>query len=346
MATNRLQPQSQVLNSPVSLPTTIPMSVLPPAPTLELPLIVPSSNNQLSSPQTTLTLLHQKWQDFCDASNGIGTTALILAVVFGIGAWVGMNMQYNQGSKSLELSIWSTCADHEVRISQLSSAPSLLSKRRREEERADGNKQQIQNSSLCRDVMAKGFDQFHPRSTSLSTDVLQKRSLAPSSSSSSEISPLEALVSDMDPMDREIILQSETHYPRDYSRGETNNPEIRATLFPLIHILYTPIRLLFSLIEALLLTTVLLIHKVFGWIAVAVWFLFQTVLYSGFEGVIKYVLRGLDEVIVASLPGWVPSILVSGTATAVCVAGLKSYWYGLAFLEVVKWSELNSVFLF
>ena len=45
---------------------------------------------------------------------GIGMTSLILATIFGIGAWVGMNMQYNQGAQSLELSVWATCADHEV----------------------------------------------------------------------------------------------------------------------------------------------------------------------------------------------------------------------------------------
>jgi hypothetical protein len=36
---------------------------------------------------------------------GIGMTSLILATIFGIGAWVGMNMQYNQGAKSLKLSV-------------------------------------------------------------------------------------------------------------------------------------------------------------------------------------------------------------------------------------------------
>ena len=55
------------------------------------------------------------WTDFWSPSNGLGISAFIMAPVFGVGAWVGMNMQYHQGAKSLELSIWTTCADHEVR---------------------------------------------------------------------------------------------------------------------------------------------------------------------------------------------------------------------------------------
>ena len=47
-------------------------------------------------------------------ANGIGTFALIAAVIYGIGAWVGMKIQINQGTKSVELAIWTACADHEV----------------------------------------------------------------------------------------------------------------------------------------------------------------------------------------------------------------------------------------
>ncbi|CAG8743184.1 7806_t:CDS:1, partial [Acaulospora colombiana] len=32
-------------------------------------------------------------------ANGIGMASLILALAFGVGAWVGMNMQYKQGEK-------------------------------------------------------------------------------------------------------------------------------------------------------------------------------------------------------------------------------------------------------
>jgi len=65
---------------------------------------------------------HWTWRDrlenACSVANGLGTLALIAAFIFGIGAWVGMNIQINQGGKGLELTIWATCADHEVRESQ------------------------------------------------------------------------------------------------------------------------------------------------------------------------------------------------------------------------------------
>jgi hypothetical protein len=64
---------------------------------------------------------NEKLNSFWTASNGIGVIAVVLAMAFGIGAWVGMNMQYNQGAKSLELTIWATCADHEVFSTKLSS---------------------------------------------------------------------------------------------------------------------------------------------------------------------------------------------------------------------------------
>jgi hypothetical protein len=49
-------------------------------------------------------------------ANGIGIASLLLALAFGVGAWVGMNMQYKQGDKGLELTIWALCADHKVRM--------------------------------------------------------------------------------------------------------------------------------------------------------------------------------------------------------------------------------------
>ena len=69
--------------------------------------------NTLPRHQTPLT-----WRDRLETAfslgNGIGTITLILAIVFGIGAWAGMNIQISQGGKSIELTIWATCADHEV----------------------------------------------------------------------------------------------------------------------------------------------------------------------------------------------------------------------------------------
>jgi hypothetical protein len=60
------------------------------------------------------TQVQKSWADLCNGANGLGVTALILGLVFGIGAWVGMNMQYHQGARGLELAIWTTCADHAV----------------------------------------------------------------------------------------------------------------------------------------------------------------------------------------------------------------------------------------
>ena len=76
------------------------------------------SNNDLSLRLPTHVSGPHGWRErFENASsvaNGIGTFALIAAVIFGIGAWVGMKIQINQGAKSVELAICTACADHEV----------------------------------------------------------------------------------------------------------------------------------------------------------------------------------------------------------------------------------------
>lgn len=72
----------------------------------------PSALQQTSnfSPRRT------KWlNEAFSFANGIGTFALITAIVFGIGAWVGMKIQISQGGKNMDLAIWTACADHEVR---------------------------------------------------------------------------------------------------------------------------------------------------------------------------------------------------------------------------------------
>jgi|SRR5947207_7897689 len=81
--------------------------------------------NILGIPLSITTRPRKRWDDFWNTTNGIGVTALVLALVFCIGAWVGMNMQYNQGAKSLELTIWTTCADHEVKRLSTSSSMTL-----------------------------------------------------------------------------------------------------------------------------------------------------------------------------------------------------------------------------
>lgn len=64
------------------------------------------------------------------------------------------------------------------------------------------------------------------------------------------------------------------------------------------------------------------------------------------ENLIKNVFAEFDAAIVELMPDWMPSIVVSGLATAVGMAGLKSYWYGFAFWECVKWMFIWRVGIF
>lgn len=253
------------------------------------------------------------WSEFWNAANGIGVTALVIATVFGIGAWVGMNMQIKQGSQSLELTIWATCADHES----------------------------IQNTTLCQNILSKPFDQISQRSVDVSVDttnvIVSKRSsslniLSENDTAILKSTPMENLISGLDSYEAALIIG------RDHSQQpETVHPEIRATIFPLVHLLYTPIRLFFSFIEGLLLTAVYTIHRISTFATHVVWFLFQMWIYSIVEHVIEGVFEALDQVIVELLPQWIPSVLVSGTATMVGITGLKSYWYGISFWGSLKW---------
>lgn len=68
------------------------------------------SNHPLRQP-SDIKFQREKWADY-----GLGFTALVLATIFGVGAWVRMNMQYYQGAKGLKLAIWTACANHEVRF--------------------------------------------------------------------------------------------------------------------------------------------------------------------------------------------------------------------------------------
>jgi len=63
---------------------------------------------------TTLTPHRRLWDSLLSTPNSTGFMAIILALVFGIGAWAGMNMQIRQAAQNLELTVWATCADHEV----------------------------------------------------------------------------------------------------------------------------------------------------------------------------------------------------------------------------------------
>lgn len=79
------------------------------APAINQPSLLPTYTNL--SPTW-----REKFTNACSLANGLGTFALLAAVIFGIGAWVGMKIQINQGGKSMELAIWTACADHEVQL--------------------------------------------------------------------------------------------------------------------------------------------------------------------------------------------------------------------------------------
>jgi hypothetical protein len=279
--------------------------------------ILPRTTNILPSFQSPTK---KWWSEFWNAANGIGVTALIITTVFGIGAWVGTNMQTKQGSQSLELMIWTTCADHAS----------------------------IQNTTLCQNILSRPFDQFSQRSVEVSVDttnvVVSKRSnvdiLSENDSPIHKATPMENLVSGLDVYDAALITGRTDHQDMNV------HAEMRATIFPLVHLLYTPIRFFFSFIESLFLTALYIIHKVFTWATYVVWFLFQMWMYNTAEQLIGGVLNVFDQAIMELLPGWIPPVLVSGTATMLGITGLKCYWYGISFWGCLKWMMICRLGIF
>jgi hypothetical protein len=130
-----------------------------------------------------------------------------------------------------------------------------------------------------------------------------------------------------------IVSSNDRHYT---SHTLNNDPTIRAALFPLVNLLYAPIRLFFAAIENILLFVVFSIHTIFSWLATIVWFLFQLVCYTGIESVIKAWLSGLDQLLAEVLPSWC-TVLFSGFFTVVATSALRSYWYGYNFWSTLKW---------
>jgi hypothetical protein len=212
--------------------------------------------------------------------------------------------------------------------------------------------------------MGKSFDQFHKRAVAI---PVQKRELllsddeltAAIEAGNSEIeskfqnhtnstiaaapeSRMEALVSSLDDFERALIVHRDPDKPWEAEL----NTEIRATILPFVNLLYTPFRWVFEQIESLILFSMHLVHKMFNWISIAVWFGFQVCVYTAFEMFVKALLQGFDAAIVVLMPDWIPPIFVSGLATAVGIAGLKSYWYGVAFWECVKWIFIWRVGIF
>lgn len=114
-------------------------------------------------------------------------------------------------------------------------------------------------------------------------------------------------------------------------------PEVRALVFPLAEMLYIPIKWIFSLIEALLLSVIYSIRAGFRWMGVVFWFFFQAMLYSMVENMVAGVFSVLDTVILEIMPRWIPPVIVSSMGTAVAVSALKSYWYNMNFFWCMTW---------
>lgn len=107
--------QAETAVPPISLPGSASLSPFAASPQYPQNGDPTQQNATLASTASgVFSAFKTKWHEFWTASNGIGLAAVVLAISFGIGAWMGMNMQYSQGVKSLELTIWTTCVDHEV----------------------------------------------------------------------------------------------------------------------------------------------------------------------------------------------------------------------------------------
>ena len=104
-------PQQQAGNSNTSAPPTAPNnSVSTPNPVAQTQI------QPAAQPSSRSRTWRDRLGDTVSTANGIGTFALITALVFGIGAWVGMKIQISQGAQNMDLAIWTACADHQVRL--------------------------------------------------------------------------------------------------------------------------------------------------------------------------------------------------------------------------------------
>ena len=260
----------------------------------------------------------EKFANSLSWANGLGTMALIAAVVFGIGAWVGMKVQISQGGQSMELAIWTTCADHEI----------------------------IQNSTLCKSIMAKDFSELATRElTTKETTVVVKRDLNSnglsdiSQTSSVEETHYSKLVSSLSSFDRSLI-ESKDHDFHDGGYYQAD-PAIRATIFPLVQLLIRPLQWIFDFIESILLLIVFCVHKLFSWMTWIFIFVFQATLYGWIEQLLKGLLTAVDQAIWEIMPSWMPYLLASNIASWIGLSALRSFWYGTSFLQSLKW-----IFLF
>jgi hypothetical protein len=125
-----------------------------------------------------------------------------------------------------------------------------------------------------------------------------------------------------------------------FAQSNDNNlnlPEIRAVVFPFAEMLFMPIKWIFSLIEAMLLTVIYCIRIMFRCLGVVSWYILQAMLYGLAEFSVKYAFGTVDAIIVAVMLEIVPPFLFAGMGTAISVSALKSYWYSISFWNTLKW---------
>lgn len=78
---------------------------------------LPSNNRRTlyqTAPSNTGTSPKRFWSFLNVTNSTLTCTALGVALVFGVGAWVGQNYANSYARKSYELSLWGICVDHQV----------------------------------------------------------------------------------------------------------------------------------------------------------------------------------------------------------------------------------------
>ena len=186
-------------------------------------------------------------------TNSLGTLALVAAVVFGIGAWVGMKIQISQGGKNMDLAIWTACADHET----------------------------IQKTALCKSILAKDFSSQFEKREGVSAAVetkLGKRDLtegdfavpgieaedikliekSESAKKSPDTSRYDKLLSGMSSADMAFVHTGH--------QGHVE-PALHATFLPVVNLLMKPVTALFEFVEYMFLVVIYFVHKIFSWTA-------------------------------------------------------------------------------
>jgi hypothetical protein len=108
-------------------------STTPAAPSLALTR--QNSTNALGLSQESVKGLSAIWKDLCTATNFLAIMGLVIGFTFGVAATKQTSVQSLQGTKSYELDLWNTCADHEA----------------------------IQNTTTCKRVLSQSFDRFQKR---------------------------------------------------------------------------------------------------------------------------------------------------------------------------------------